>query len=317
MGSVRLPFVIAASAVAAIFACTPYEPGPDPREDAGTDAPSGSDAEADATPAQRWLPPQGTYRYRVDGQQFIAVQTFGFSEYRDEGPVAPAEIRYEGAAGCFRFRLCLVSGKCDDKPPAAYSEIAWSFCAVGDRLEERGTREVSQWFVGELRRGVSQVTCEPGQAVYAMANPSPTPWSHVCSGVVDNKTDLTFSTSGTYRYLGEEDVIVGGKAVRGFHFAQEREVKKGVEMNAPDGKHVAEWWIAENGLPLRVRRGAQINTNVGIDVFFREQAKTPYDAGPGGMTMNDCVLDSLEPGPLPVVDAGPDAPAPTDAGTDG
>lgn len=322
MGSVRLPFAIAASAVTAIFACSAYDeaaPGT-PIEDGGTDAPppSDGDAEVDATPPQPWLPPEGTYRYRVDGRQFLSVESFGFAEYRDEGPIAPAEIRYEAAPGCFRFRLCLVSGKCDEKPPAAYSEIAWSFCAVGDHLEERAMRETSQWPVlGDVRRAVSEVTCEPGQSVYATLNPSTTPWSHVCSGLIDGKADLAFATSGSYQFLGEEDVMIGGVAVRGYHFAQSRDVKKSTLLNAPDGKQIAEWWIGANGLPLRIRRGAEIDTNVGFGIaHFRQMTKTPYDAGPGGQTMNDCVLDSLDPGPLPIVDAGVDAAAPSDAGLD-
>jgi hypothetical protein len=310
-----------------VFACSAYDeaspeplpPGPDggPTGDATGDAPE------DAEGARPWLPKEGIYRYRVDGQQHLAFDAVQFSEYRDEGPVAPAEIRYEASEGCWRFRLCLVSGKCDDKPAtAAYSEIAWSFCAAGGRLEERGMREVSHWSVlGEVRKAVSEVTCVPGQSQYAATDLSITSWSQVCSGVVDGKASLGFSTGGTYRYLGEENVTVGSAPVRAFRYAQERIVTTNAPTGAPEGRQIAEWWLAPNGLPLRVRRGARIETNVGFGrVTFMELPKTRYDAGAGAMTMNDCVLDSLEPGALPLLDAGPDAaadgPAPPDASSD-
>jgi hypothetical protein len=282
-----------------MFACSAYDeasPNPTPSpDDAGADAPSNSDTGGTVTPT--WLPTPGTYRYHVDGLQRLSV---GAPEYRDEDPVAPAVIENQSEPGCWRLRLCLVSGKCDDAPAAAYSEIAWTFCVSGGHLEQRGAREVTQWFaVGSMRKGTSQVECAPGQALYATTDLTMTSWSHVCSGHVDG--NYSFSTGGPYRYLGEDSVIVGTASVRAYHYAEEHTVSAN-ELGAPAGKQIGEWWLAPNGLPLRIRRGASIDTNIGFGtVEFRQGTKTPYDAG-GNMTMDDCVLDSLEPSPLP--DAG-------------
>ena len=59
---------------------------------------------------------------------------------------------------------------------------------IEESLEERGTREISQWpLLGDIKRGVSDVTCEPGQAVYASTDFSTKSFAQVCSGIVDGK----------------------------------------------------------------------------------------------------------------------------------
>lgn len=301
---------MAAGGGAIAFACSSdYEEattspsGPD-ASTTGTDAAGGDGGGDAAASGPTWLPREGVYRYRVDeGVQRLSV---GSPEYRNEGPVAPAEIRYEaGSASCWRFRLCLVGGKCDDVPTSnAYSEVDWSFCVTAGRLEERGERETTRWVVlNDPKLAVSAVTCDPGQALFAPSDPSSVagaPWSHVCQGSVDKTHD--FATSGPYRYLGEETVTIGGAAIPAFHFREERTVTP-TDNGAPMGMQVGEWWLAKDGLPLRVRRGVSIDTDIGFGtVEFRQLGTKPADAGE--IPMDDCVLDSTEPGPLAIADAG-------------
>lgn len=289
------------------FACSAYDEessSPAPARqlpDAGAEA--SAVVEDSGTPAAppSWLPAEGAYRYRVDGVQYLNV---GNDKDRDEGPSANAEIRKEAAPGCWRFRLCLVSGTCNDAPSDAYSDASWTFCVDGGRLEARKQRELVHW---QLATGFWQtftldVDCAAGQATHAAADLSLTSFAHACDGKA-NGTFL-FDSSGPYRYLGEDTVMVGNTAVRAFHYAEDHRFSPKTA-GAPTGRKLGEWWLAANGLPVRIRRGMTIDANFGFgSIEFRETAKTPYDAGPdaGSVTMNDCILDSLEPGPLP--DAG-------------
>jgi hypothetical protein len=104
-----------------------------------------------------------------------------------------------------------------------------------------------------------------------------------------------------------DSVLVGGMAVAAFHYAESRRLVAS-SGSAPNGTQTGEWWIAANGLPLRVRRAVETERDFGFGAIetFRQSAKTKPDAGSdaGGPIMNDCVLDALEPGALPVVDAG-------------
>jgi hypothetical protein len=260
--------------------------------DAAPDA-GGGDATAsvDAGVTPSWLPREGSYRYRVNGRQRLSV---GNPELREEGPVAPAEIRRGSGPGCWSFRLCLVSGRCDDAPSGAYSEVSWSFCVKDGQLEERSSEEKIKWLVLlEFQSTTSRYECAEGQAPYAPNGFSVTSWSHVCQGAVAGKT---YATSGPYRFEGIEPVRVGAVEVPGYHFRQERRVAAN-EPGAPAGVYVGDWWFAADGLPLRVRRGVDLKTDLGFGVVdFRESTKDPTDAGM--LVPNDCVLDALEPAPL-------------------
>lgn len=297
--------MIASVASVVTFACSDaYEEATPTTTDGGTNDAGVDPGDSGGISTATWLPREGTYRYRVDGRQRLSV---GNPEYRDEGPVVPAEIRRDGP-DCWHFRLCLVSGKCDDAPAGAYYEIDWKFCVANAQLEERTSRETLRWIVGpsEPQLGISTVTCQPGQAIYGPNNLATGEWAHVCQGLVEGK-NLTFSTSGSYRYLGEEAVMVAGKPVTAHHFREERAVSANAATNgAPSGKQVGEWWLTNEGLPLRVRRGASIDTK--FDPFgpieFRQTGTQPVEAGV--QSMDDCTLDSLEPSALPVSDAGND-----------
>lgn len=287
------------------FACNAYEEAspPEPTGDAGTgDTSTGVDS---GEPEKQWIPREGSYRYRVDGHQELRVTNLE-PVSRDEGPVVPAEIRREAGTDCWRFRICFVSGKCDDAPAGAYSEVSLSFCVESARLELRKAVERSRWLlVGQWYAAVSEMTCEPGQATYARTDLSVTSWSHVCQGSVDNKA--AFASSGPYRYIGEETVMVGGTAVPARHFTEERDVVEGVD-GAPDGTQIGEYWLAANGLPVRLRRGVNLVTDVPIGVAtFTQSGKQPLPPDAGTIGMDDCMLDSLEPGALPTSDAGADA----------
>jgi hypothetical protein len=132
-------------------------------------------------------------------------------------------------------------------------------------------------------------------------------WGQVCSGKVEDGSE--FASSGTYRYLGMDSVLVGGTSIAAFHYSESRKIVAS-SGSAPNGTQTGEWWIAANGLPLRVRRAVETERDFGFGAIetFRQSAKTKPDAGSdaGGQTMNDCILDALEPTPFPVADAGAD-----------
>lgn len=288
--------VLAAALACAVACGDSYdEAAPAMADAAGGDGGDGetvTDASADGGVVPTWLPPPGVYRYRVNGRQRLSV---GNPEYRDEGPVAPAEIRAAAEPGCWTFRLCLLSGTCADAPSGAYSEVRWSFCVRAGQLEELSSEEKTRWLVGfEFQSTSSKYECAPGQAPYAPSGFSVSSWSHVCQGAV---ADKTYASSGPYRFEGIEPVRVGSVDVPGYHFHQERTVVANTP-GAPAGDVVADWWLAANGLPLRVRRGVAIRTDIGFGVIdFRESTKDPTDAGV--LVPNDCLLDAIDPAPLP------------------
>lgn len=275
-------------------ACKSYDEAADaPASDAGADTnvgpalDSGNNSDAPLT----WSPPRGAYRYKVTGQQHLSV---GNPDYRTEGPVAPAQIRDGKAPGCWLLRLCLVSGKCDDNPADAYSEVTWTFCLSDGALELRASDEITQWAVAlDMQRAVSSYTCMPGQAPFAPKEFSVTQWSQVCQGTVGGKT---YATSGPHTFVGKETVHVGAVDVPAYHFHQERTVTKNVD-GAPNGSQVGEYWLRADGLPLRIRRGVKITTDLGFGVVdFTQTTSDKVDAG--AFVPDDCVLDSVDPSPL-------------------
>jgi hypothetical protein len=293
--------IVTGSAAAAAVACSTYSEAPiDPVPDAASGG-DGSTNPDSSSPQPTWLPTEGAYRYRVDGRQ--ELRAFQLNPLtRDEGPIAPAEIRREPGTDCWKLRICLVGGKCEDAPTGGYSEVSLSFCVDAGRLELRRAVERSRWQLwnGDYRNAVSDMTCDPGQATYAQRDLSMTSWSHVCQGAVD--TQYRFASSGPYRFIGQESMMVGGVSVPAFRFSEERVVAN-TTSGAPAGKQIGEYWFAANGMPLRLRRGVELETDFGIGKVTVIQSSKLPPPDPAKIEMNDCILDSLEPSVLPVIDA--------------
>lgn len=221
---------------------------------ADADGPSlDAPTEVGAEPARR--PPAGTYAYSVVGSDKISG---AFTFVAPYGPTATVTVEHL-EAGCFKQTVALRDNYQD----------SMHFCIKGvDSVQDTGSR--SQQFALNIGAQTT-TTCMPGD-VYFSSAPSPgQSWNHDCTG--QNKDDKsggsTFSTIGSYRFVGNELRSVAGVDVPVMHFHDERNVA-----GAQTGTNIADWYLAvEDGILVRLSRTIELDYNSVIgNIHYHESA---------------------------------------------
>lgn len=241
--------------------------------DSATSAPDVIDA-APSLPR----PAEGVYAYVVTGKDTISAGPTT-SAY---GPTASMTVVHRNVddSRCFTGTLAM----------RARYEDAIDYCIKGSevlRLEARRT----QFF--QVLSGIEVATvmkCEPGDLMVSSAPSAGQQWPHFCNGsnVESQNGKSDFTSGGSYTFVAEESVTVGGQSVRVRHFHEELAVK-----GLQEGTNVTEWYFAiETGILARLTRKVSIRFPTAFDTQYTEDA--------------DLTLVSMTPSPL-VVDAGTDA----------
>ena len=195
-------------------------------------------------PGSRLRPAEGVYTYRGSGTEHISVPP----KSQDQGPVMPATVTH-GRDGCWTFRIDYSTNHWQD----------WIYCSKNGRLEEHGGQTFQRWdFVVTSIESVSKFTCDPPAIAIKPAMKPGQTWRQSCEGTTTDVEGVGVS-SGTYRFVGLEQVKVAQHRVDAYHFVQERTLK-----GAQTGSQRADLWFGTDGLPLRNERQVKVDTDTAV-----------------------------------------------------
>lgn len=251
----------------------PLPPAEDAGEPDGSVPASTTDA-ADAAPAVKRRPDEGVYPYVATGKDSISLGSSA-----SYGPTASVEVLHTDA-DCFTAKVTLRAGYVEET----------DYCVRGAETIRTGVR---RWQHFSVLGGVdvsTVMTCQPGDP---MTTTSPAPvqeWAHFCNGRnVESETGTSdFTSGGSHRFVGEEDIVVGGVPVPSRHFREEL-VVSGLQQ----GTNVVDWYFTvDGGVLVRLVRKVSIRFPKAFNVEYSEEA--------------DLTLVTMTPSPL-LRDAGADA----------
>ena len=207
-------------------------------------------------------PAAGVYEYQGSGGEKLSVPPLSQSE----GPTIPGTVEVL-ADGCWRFRI-------------DFSTNHWqtaTSCRRGADLVETDGETWQRWLVGPTAiTNLTTSVCDPSMVLPADRTPGQT-WPARCIATNDGIPGETVS-AGDYRFVGHEDVEVGGAAVPTVHFVRERELS-----GTQQGKEQTDVWLTlDTGLTVRNRRSVEADADTII-------GKTTYTE------VGEFVLTSLTP----------------------
>jgi hypothetical protein len=194
-------------------------------------------------PAPKVLrPPAGVYVYRGSGTEHLSLPP----KSQSQGPRMPATVTHRGD-GCWTFRI--------DYSTAHWQ--TWIYCPRNGGLVELGGETFERWdFVVTKYDSTSTFACNPPSVAIRAALRTGDTWQQRCTGT-SSGTKGAATTSGPYRFVGREDVDVGGVAVAAYHFSQTRTLS-----GSQTGTQTTELWFAvKDGLPLRNERNVTVHTD--------------------------------------------------------
>lgn len=197
-------------------------------------------------------PPQGVYLYTGSGTDRLDKPP----KEQSQGPEMPGTVTHR-ADGCWTFRI--------DYSTAHWQ--SWDYCPRDGGLDEAGGSTYQRWdFVAFVNESTSTFTCPDSPTIKAVQRPGQV-WRQTCRGTTTGTEGVTTS-SGPYRYVGEETLDVGGAPVRSFHYLRQR-TNSG---NQTGTERSDVWFSAETGLPVRNRRQLQASTDtvIGAVVYTEE-----------------------------------------------
>jgi len=207
-------------------------------------------------------PPQGVYLYRGSGTDKLSTP----AKEQTEGPDMPATVAHR-ADGCWTFRIDYHSNHWQ----------AWDFCPRNGGLDEVGGVTYQKWdfgiFVSETK---TTFTCESSVTIRADQRPGDE-WTQTCTGQGGPAEDTGLST-GPYRFIGPEDLRIGGAEVRALHYLRKRTMSGGQR-----GTELSDvWFAAADGMPLRNERHLAVDTDTFVgavtyneDAFFELTSLSP------------------------------------------
>lgn len=190
-------------------------------------------------------PEPGVYRYEGSGTESLSVPPLS----QDQGPTMPGTVELRDD-GCWTFRIDYSSNHWQ----------TWDHCPDGDDLVEAGGQSWQRWMIGATAfTNLTDFTCDAG-AMLVPADPSPgDEWTARCAGT-NEAVEGEAVSEGPYRFVGEEDVEVGGTTVRTFRFERSRTMS-----GAQVGTEQSEvWFAADTGLPVRNERTIEARTDTPI-----------------------------------------------------
>ena len=195
-------------------------------------------------------PAPGVYRYVGSGLEKLSLPPLS----QPEGPTIPVTVRLEGS-NCFVFRVDYSS----------HHWQTWQYCRHGTDLWEVGGQQWQLWSIGPVDV-ISSGTMACTQTMAVAANPATgQAWDANCSGT-NSAVSGTITSRGTYRFLGDVTLRIGGMAVRCAHYLRLRS-----NAGAQQGTEQSEvWFEVANGLPVRMVQQLHATTQTSF-------GRTTYD----------------------------------------
>ncbi len=186
-------------------------------------------------------PAQGVYLYRGSGTDSLSAPP----KEQVQGPDMPATVIHR-ADGCWSMRIDYHSNHWQ----------RWDYCPRDGGLDEIGGATYQKWDFGVfVSETTSNFECESSVTVRAMQKPGDE-WTQTCRGA-GGPADEASLTTGPYRFVGPEDLVIGGETVSALHFHRDRTMSGGQR-----GTERAEvWFSASTGMPLRNERVLDVKTD--------------------------------------------------------
>lgn len=192
-------------------------------------------------PSAHDVPARGVYPYEGSGTVSLSIPPLE----QGQGPTMPGTLTY-GEPGCWLLRI-------------DYSTHQWQtfhHCWVGGDLVERGGETWQRWMIGPTAvTNTTTSSCEQAVVLPSAREPGQE-WETRCTATNDAVEGETVST-GAYRFVGEQEIDVGGTSVRAAHFVWEQAMT-----GAQEGEVRTELWFAvATGLLLRSERTGDVSTD--------------------------------------------------------
>jgi len=198
-------------------------------------------------------PPQGVYLYRGSGTDKLSTPP----KEQAEGPDMPATVTHR-SDGCWDFRIDYHSNHWQ----------VWNYCPRNGGLDEVGGTTYQKWDFGVfVSETTTNFTCDSSVTIRADQKPGDE-WTQTCrgSGGPDGATSMT---TGPYRFIGPEELTIGGTKVAALKYHRQRTMSGG--QRGTEQSDV--WFAAADGMPLRNIRHLQVTTDTIVgEVTYNEDA---------------------------------------------
>jgi hypothetical protein len=208
-------------------------------------------------------PTPGVYENEGSGTESLSVPPLS----QEQGPLIPATVELNGE-DCWRYRV--------DYSTNHWQE--WDYCRTELGLEETGGRSWARWSIGAIDfTNLSDFECDAGTPLMPNDREIGQEWPARCVGSGD-AVDGESVSEGPYRFLGDEDLLIGGTETRVAHFLRERTMS-----GSQVGTEEAEVWIdIETGLPVKNERTIEVesDTPLGTSTYRDEGSYQLADLKP-------------------------------------
>ena len=145
------------------------------------------------------------YLYSGGGSESLSF----LATHQSQGPSLPGTVVLR-PNGCWNFRIDFNS----------FHSQTWDRCRRGKTLIESGGSAAQRFdFVSFKMSEHSTVTCKPPSVVADLAAAPGTKWAVHCTGR-SQTTKTTLTQTGVARFVGPEQVNVGGVSVPALHTAK-------------------------------------------------------------------------------------------------
>ena len=187
-------------------------------------------------------PAPGVYSYRGTGTDSLSLPPLS----QPEGPTLPGTVEL-GAKGCWDLHIAFSTNHWQ----------SWTYCRRPAGLEETGGQVWQRWMVGPAAvTNLSTLHCDPPSPVLAAVRTAGQSWPARCTGTSSQIAGKVVS-AGSYRYLGDAAMTIGGQKVQAAHF-----VRKWTLSGAQVGPETDDvWFDVATGLPLENRRSIRVRTD--------------------------------------------------------
>jgi len=190
-------------------------------------------------------PEPGVYRYEGSGTESLSVPPLS----QDQGPTMPGTVEL-GDDGCWTFRIDYSTNHWQ----------SWVHCPEGDDLVEDGGQSWQRWMIGTTAiTNLSDFECDDGAMLVPSAPAPGQEWRTRCVGT-NEAVEGEAVSEGTYRFVGDEDIEVGGTVVATHRFVRER-VMSGAQVGT---EHSEVWYAVDTGLLVRNERSVEARTDTPI-----------------------------------------------------
>ena len=210
----------------------------------------GTDQSATATPLR---PAAGVYQYRGEGTEELDTPP----RSQSQGPGIPGTVTHLGAR-CWKLRVDYNTNHWQ----------SWNYCSTGKGLTEQGGAFFQRLdLVFATVETSATYTCDPPADTIRAVQRMGDQWKQNCHGTSTAASGEVIA-AGPCRYLGREDLDIGGRRVNALHYRWSRTLTGG-----QTGTEAGDYWFdAETGLPLQDRRVITVRSDSPIgQVTYKEK----------------------------------------------